>query len=55
MKKDTIRISVPKNTTEEEIKTIRDKYKDKYKVNIVVSGKTNVEEYIKDILIARIS
>lgn len=54
MEKPTIVISMPKNSTKEEIADIRNKYKDKYKVNIIISGNGNTEDIIKNFLKARL-
>lgn len=54
MDKGTITISVPKETTQEEIHIIRNKYKNKYKVNIVISGNSDPKEIIKNFLKARL-
>ena len=55
MDKTTITISVPRHTTKEEIASIRNKYKDKCKVNIIVSGNSNPEDTIKNFLKARLA
>lgn len=52
MKARTITLILPKQTTEEEIKAIRAKYKqDDYRVNIVVSGNApfidTMQEFLK--------
>ena len=54
MNKGVITVSVPKETAQEEIIAIRNKYKEKYKVNIIISGNNNPEEIIKNFLKARI-
>ena len=54
MDKGIITISVPKGTTQEEVIAIRNKYKDKYRVNIVISGNSDPKEVIKNFLKARI-
>lgn len=54
MEKSTIIISMPKNSTKEEIAAIRNQYKDKYKVNIIISSNGNTEEIIKNFLKARL-
>lgn len=50
----TIIISMPKNSTQDEINAIRNKYKTKYKINIIISGNNNPEETIKNFLKARL-
>ena len=50
----TINISMPKNSTQEEIMAIRNKYKGQYKVNIIISGNNNANEIIKNFLKARL-
>ena len=54
MDKRTITISMPKNSTQEEIMAIRNKYKDLYKVNIIISGNNNPKDIIKNFLKARL-
>ena len=54
MDKGTISISMPKNSTPDEIISIRNKYKDNYKVNIIISGNKNPEDIIKNFLKARL-
>ena len=54
MDKTVITISVPKETTQEEIMNIRSTYKDKYKINIIISGNNNPEDIIKSFLQARL-
>ena len=54
MDKRIITVSVPKGTTQEEIIAIRNKYKDKYIVNIIISGNSDPKEIIKNFLKARI-
>ena len=54
MDKQTIIISMPKNSTKQDIIDMRNKYKDKYKVNIILSGSNNVEETIRNFLKARL-
>ena len=54
MERPTIVISMPKNSTKEEIAEIRNKYKEEYKVNIIISKDGNAEEIIKNFLKARL-
>ena len=54
MEKPTIVISMPKNSTKEEITDMRNKYKEGYKVNIIISRSGNAEEIIKNFLKARL-
>lgn len=54
MDKSTIIISMPKNSTKQNILDMRNKYKDKYKINIILSGSNNAEETIKNFLKARL-
>lgn len=54
MDKRTITISMPKGSTKEEILAMRNKYKDSYKVNIIISGSNNPENIIKNFLKARL-
>lgn len=54
MDKGIITISVPKGTTQEGITAIRNKYKDKYIVNIVISGNNDPKDIIKNFLKARL-
>ena len=54
MERPTIVISMPKNSTKEEIAEIRNKYKEEYKVNIIISQDGNAEEIIKNFLKARL-
>lgn len=54
MKKETIMISMPKGSTQEEINTMRNKYKDKYKVNIIISGNNDPKDIIKNFLKSRL-
>lgn len=54
MNKGTITISLPKDSTKEEIAAIREKYKNKYKINIIISGNGNTEDIIKNFLKARL-
>lgn len=54
MNKRTIIISIPKDSTEEQIVAIRNKYKEQYKVNIIISGTNNPEDIIKNFLKTRL-
>ena len=54
MDKRTITISMPKESTKEQIDTIRNKYKNQYKVNIIISGKGDAHEIIKNFLKTRL-
>ena len=54
MDKRTITISMPKNSTHEEILATRNKYKGNYNVNIIISGHKNPEDTIKNFLKARL-
>ncbi len=54
MDKRIITISMPKGSTKEEILAMRNKYKDRYKVNIIISGCNNPEDIIKNFLKARL-
>ena len=54
MDKGTIIISIPKSSTQNEIDSIRNKYKNKYKVNIIISGNKNPKDIIENFLKARL-
>lgn len=54
MNKHTLCISVPKGTTQDEINNVRNRYKDKYKVNIVISGENDPKDIIKNFIRARL-
>ena len=54
MDKETIIISMSKNSTQDEINAVRNEYKDKYKVNIIISGNNDPEQIIKNFLKARL-
>lgn len=54
MDKYIINISMPKGATQDEIKRVRDRYKDKYKVNIIISGNHDPKDIIKNFLKARL-
>ena len=49
-----ITISMPKDSTKEQIATVRNKYKSQYKVNIIISGTNNPDEIIKNFLKTRL-
>nr|DAG17513.1 MAG TPA: putative deoxyribose-phosphate aldolase [Bacteriophage sp.] len=56
MDKGTIILSVPKGTTQEEIRAIRETYKDaNTNVCIVVSGESSVKEVVLNLIRARIN
>lgn len=54
MDKPTIIISMPKNSTKQDIIDMRNKYKNKYKINIIISGHNNPEDIIRNFLKARL-
>ena len=59
MSKGTITISVPHNTTHEEIKQIRNEYKQSeyykdYKLNIIISGEDDIKKVLSRFLAERI-
>lgn len=54
MDKRIITISMPKDSTQEEIAAVRNKYKDQYRVNIIISGNKSPEDIIKNFLKARL-
>lgn len=59
MKKQLITISVPNNTTKEEIKEIRQLFKNdelskSYKLNILISGEQDMRSVLADFLIERV-
>lgn len=54
MNKRIIIISMPKDSTEEQIAAVRNKYQTQYKVNIVISGENNPEDIIKNFLKTRL-
>lgn len=58
MKKQSITISVPNNTTLEEIKEIRqlfnEQYGIEYKLNILISGEENMKSVLADFLLERL-
>ena len=51
MDKPTIIISMPKNSTKEEIADMRNKYKDEYKVYLIISGEESPKEIMKNFLL----
>ena len=51
MEKPTIIISMPKNSTKEEIANMRNKYKDNYKVHLIISGQEDPKIIIKNFLL----
>lgn len=51
MEKPTIVISMPKNSTKEEIADMRNKYKEEYKVHIIISGTESPKEIMKNFLL----
>lgn len=54
MDKSTIIISMPKNSTKQDILDMRNKYQNQYKVNIVISGTNSPEDTIRNFLKARL-
>ena len=50
MNKGIITISLPNGSSQDDILAIRNKYKDKYKVNIIISGTKNPSAIIKNFL-----
>jgi hypothetical protein len=59
MSKGTITISVPNDTTHEEIKQIRNEYKQSeyykdYKLNIIISGEDDIKKALSRFLAERI-
>jgi hypothetical protein len=55
MEKSVIIISMPKNSTKQDILDMRNKYKDKYKVHIIISGQENPQKNIQNFLISRLA
>ena len=55
MKKPTIIISMPKNSTKEDIHNMRKQYSDQYKVHIVISGTENHKDVIQFFLMESIT
>ena len=57
MKKQSITISVPNNTTQDEIKEIRhlfnEQYGEEYKLNILISGNQDMKEVLKNIIVTK--
>lgn len=57
MKKQSITISVPNHITQEEIKEIRQLFKeqhgDEYKLNILISGNQDMKTVLKNIITAK--
>ena len=51
MEKPTIVISMPQNSTKEEIADMRNKYKNEYKVHIIISGTESSKEIMKNFLL----
>ena len=51
MDKPTIIISMPKNSTKEEIADMRNKYKKEYKVYLIISGSEEPKEIMKNFLL----
>ena len=54
MDKRLLTISMPKDSTKEEIIAMRNKYKDKFQVNIIISGHYDPKNIIKNFLKARL-
>lgn len=54
MKKQSITISVPNNTTQDEIRKIRqlfnEQYGTEYKLNILISGSQDIKDVLKNII-----
>ena len=55
MKKPTIIISMPKNSTKEDISNVRKHYSNQYKVHIVISGNEDQKEVMKNFLMEGIT
>lgn len=57
MKKQSITISVPNNITKEEIKEIRQLFKEQYgteyKLNLLISGNQDMKTVLKNIITAK--
>ena len=51
VEKPTIVISMPQNSTKEEIADMRNKYKNEYKVHIIISGTESSKEIMKNFLL----
>lgn len=58
IKKESITITVPNNTTKEEIKEIRkifkNQYESEYKLNILISGKEEMKSVLADFLLEKV-
>lgn len=56
-KKQSITISIPDNITQEEIREIRrifnDQYGENYKLNILIGGKEDMTNVLKNIIVAK--
>lgn len=55
MEKPTIVISMPKNSTKEEIADIRNKYKNEYKVHLIISGNEEPKVILQNFLLEGIT
>lgn len=55
MEKPTIIISLPKNSTKEDIANVRKYYSSQYKVHIVISGNEDPKEVMKNFLMEGIT
>ena len=55
MKKPTIIISMPKNSTKEEIASVRKYYSEQYKVHIIISGNEDAKEVMQNFLMEGIT
>ena len=55
MKKPTIIISMPKNSTKEDISNMRKHYASQYKVHIIISGNEDPKEVMKNFLMEGIT
>jgi hypothetical protein len=55
MKKPTIIISMPKNSTKEDIASVRKYYSEQYKVHIIISGNEDAKEVIQNFLMEGIT
>jgi hypothetical protein len=54
-KKPTIIISMPKNSTKEEIADMRNKYKNEYKVYLIISGTEEPKAILQNFLLEGIT
>lgn len=45
---------MPKNSTQEEIEYMRNKYKNTHKVHLIISGNQNPQNNIKDFILNRL-